>query len=148
MLVSISTVKVRGLSCQEVTSWFKQLLTKLLNSFAGIPWFLSVRINEIDGIKYLSIYIHHDNRLHKNHWIVVATFELRLLKICSKTDKVCGDVVMVGEDRTFVNSNQSNGVGCQKFIPVEKLRSDSFIQKDTIKIRCYLSIKGFEKITD
>ena len=111
---------------------------------AGIPWFLSARPSVKDGVEYLGVYLYPNNIIDKDTWSIVITYEFRLLS--SNSDPV-GDVVKIGKDQQFKNSDSRNGWGW-KFITVDELRSGSFIQEDTIKIRAHLSTKRFERIAD
>ena len=112
---------------------------------AGIPWFLSARPSVENGVEYLGVYLNYNNIID-DRWSVVATYELRLLS--SNSGPVCGDVVKIGKDRTFKKPDSGIGWGWPMFITVDKLRSGSFIQDDTIKIRAHLSTKRFERIRD
>ena len=118
----------------------------MLNSpSAGIPWYVSVRPSVENGVEYLGVYLSYNNIIdNDDRWSVVATFELRLLNESSNS----GDVVKINKDRVFKKPEEFTGWGWRKFVTVAQLRSGSFIQDDTIKIRAHLSTESFERIRD
>ena len=114
-----------------------------LNPSAGIPWFLYTDHNQVDGVDYLAVSLHHRSPIDHNYCSVVATFEIRLLS----SDGAHNDVFGVGTNAVFTKTNSNAaGLGWSRFIAVDKLRAGSFIQNDTIKIRAQLSDISFEKI--
>ena len=99
-------------------------------------------------MEYLCVYLSNNNNIidDEDRWSIVVTFELRLLS--SNSGPVCGDVVRIDKDRVFKKSDEIAGWGWLRFITVDELRSGSFIQDDTIKIRAHMSTKRFERIRD
>ena len=93
-------------------------------------------------MKYLGVFL-GCNIIDKDRWSVRATYELRLLS----STPGC-DVVEIDKDRIFKNHHPGTEWGWPMFITVDKLRSGSFIQGDTIKIRAHLSTKSFERVRD
>ena len=116
-------------------------ICQILHSYAGIPWYLSVRRNLVDGVEYLGIYLSY-SIIDNHNWSLVVTYELRLLN----SGPVGVDVVRINSDRQFKKPDSFTGWGFKKFITVDQLRAGSFIQNDTIKIRAHLSTKSFERM--
>ena len=55
-------------------------------------------------------------------------------------------MVATAKDRPFKSSDPLPSWGWPRFISVDRLRTGSFIQNDTIKIQVHLTVKSFERI--
>lgn len=103
----------------------------------GIPWYVKACVEVKEGVDYVGVYLYHKSIIY---WSVVATFEIRLL--CS--DPLGNSTFVVSRDLEFKNPDKFKAWGYSKFISVDKLRSGSFIQNDTVKIQVQISTKSFK----
>ena len=74
----------------------------------------------------------------------MATFEVRILNLTNRSLDVLG----IRNDHVFKKPCKFIGYGWEKFITTDKLRSGSYIEKDTIFIQVHMSTKNFENIAD
>lgn len=86
-------------------------------------------------------------------WIILATFEVRLLGMNGLFGGVLGglfapDAVAMDMKQVFKNIDYPvTTVDLPKVIPLDKLLTGSFIREDTIKCRVKLSTTRFERST-
>ena len=92
-------------------------------------------------MEHLAVFLHRGFSLDR--WSVVTTYKVRLLSSDEENDRVS-----TIEDHVFKIPSKSAGYGWRKFIAVDKLRSGSFIEDDTIKFRVHLSTKNLERFVD
>ena len=90
----------------------------------------------------MSVYLHRT--ADPDLGIVVAMYEVRLLS----SGGVGSDLVKISDDIVFKNPDEFTGRGWRKFVSVKELRSGSFIQDDTIKLRVQLTTKNCKRIAD
>ena len=100
---------------------------------AGLPWALSVERRSFkEG--HLAVFLHL-SFIDSFTWSVATTYEIRLLN----SNPGCGDVVKT-EFHIFRSHNDLRCYGWSNFITMNRLRTGSFIQDDTIKLRVHLKV--------
>ena len=111
-----------------------------------MSWYLNAHPLVQDGVSYLAVFLYCTSDLDR--WSVVTTYEVRLLSSSSSSGAVGSDVIGTFKDCVFKKPNLVTGWGRNRFITLDKLRSGSFIQDDTIKFRVHLTTKKREVNVD